>query len=78
MNDVAPLPRLRPRQRVRVVDAKSRSTLEQLDGREGHVYGHTPAGAPMLFWPDGDHRTYPIDSARHHWCSRTVIVEPIE
>jgi hypothetical protein len=69
-------PALRPRQRVRVVDANSRGQLLRFDGKEGRVYGgHGPG--PLRFWPDGDRHTYPIDSPSRPGDPAALIVEPI-
>lgn len=74
LDPVPPLPRLRPRQRVRVVDVKIRRHLG-LIGSLGVIAYQPTAGKPLRFRPDtGPQHTYRIDTSRH---PGELIVEPI-
>lgn len=74
---VPPLPKLHPRQRVRVVDVKRRHLL-RIVGEVGYVAYRPTDSAPLRFRPDSNiTRAYPIDTSRHPGGHDAVIVEPI-
>lgn len=74
---VPPLPRFHHGQRAVVVDAKESELVAMWLGRKGRISwpnGARDRGQQPRFVPDGDHRTYPVDTPRHRG---RLIVEPV-
>lgn len=73
-----PLPPLIPGQSVRVVDAKSRTTLDLLDGQAGKVHRRSADGRLCLWaFERPGTRLYPLDVEGVPAGPSTVIVEPM-
>lgn len=73
---IPPLPRFVHGQRVEVIDAKTVELVAMWAGRRGRISwvdSQRHRGNPPRFIPDGDHRTYQIDTSRH---PGPLIVEP--